>query len=106
HDRLSPAQRGEPLIVPRLMAEVQGNLELADTDRFIESHDWSLLDHSPRLSEAEFAIRETAHSFEIDIDGNRVVYGWTGERDQSAFDVDVPGWEPEGLAVWLAGHPQ
>ena len=98
---LSPAERGETFAVPRLMAEIQGELDLADTDLFMESHDWSLLDHPARLSENEFAIRETARSFEIDLDGNKVAYRFATEDEQLALNVDVEGWTPQGLALWL-----
>ena len=100
-DLLSPAEQGETFAVPRLMAEVQGTLEFADTDLFMEDHDWSLLDHSPTLAEGEFAIRETARSFEIDLDGNRITYQFATEDEQLALDVDVEGWTPEALVLWL-----
>ena len=97
----SPADRGEELRVPRLMSAVQGTLEFADTDLFMESHEWSLLDHSPRMDESEFAIRETARSFEIDLDGNRIAYQFASEEEQLALNVEVEGWTPEALVRWL-----
>ena len=98
---LSPAERGEAFEVPRLVSDVQGTLEFADTDVFMEYHDWSLLDHSAKLGEDEFAVRETADSFEIDLDGNRLAYRFAGEDEQPALDVDVEGWTPEALVLWL-----
>ena len=95
-DLLSPAEQGETFEVPRLMSEVQSTLEFADIDVFMEYHDWSLLDHSPKLGESEFAVRETARSFEIDLDGNRITYQFATEGEQLALDVDVEGWTPEG----------
>ena len=100
----APADQGEELRVPRLMSAVQGALEFADTDVFMESHEWSLGDYSPRLDESEFAIRETARSFEIDLDGNRIAYQFASEEEQLALDVDVEGWTPEGLVRWLDGQ--
>lgn len=100
-DQLSPAEQGEIFEVPRMMSEIQGELEFADTDVFMEFHDWSLLDHSSKLGEAEFAIRETARSFEIDLDGNRITYQFADEAEQLALDVDVEGWTPEALVLWL-----
>ena len=97
----SPADRGEELRVPRLMSAVQGTLEFADTDLFMESHAWSLLDHSPRMDESEFTIRETARSFEIDLDGNRIAYQFASEQEQLALNVEVEGWTPEALVRWL-----
>ena len=99
--RLSPAERGETFKVPRLMTEIQGELEFADIDVFMESHDWSLLNHPAKLDEHEFAIRETAHSFEIDLDGNRLTYRFTGEQEQLSLNVDVEGWTQEALVLWL-----
>lgn len=100
-DQLSPAEQGEAFEVPRLVSEIQGEFEFADTDVFMEFHDWSLLDHSSRLGEGEFAIRETARSFEIDLDGNRITYQFADEEEQLALDVDVEGWTPEALVLWL-----
>lgn len=100
-DQLTPAEQGEDFEVPRLMSEIQGELEFADTDVFMEVHDWSLLDHSSKLGETEFAIRETSRSFEIDLDGNRITYQFADEAEQLALDVDVEGWTAEALTIWL-----
>ena len=101
HARLSPAEQGQPFEVPRLMAEVQGELAFADSDVLMEYHDWSLLDHSPRMGPDEFAIRETARSFEIDLDGRRVTWQFARETEQLALDTRVDGWTPEALVLWL-----
>ena len=79
---LSPAERGEKLGTPRLMSEIQGSLEFADTDVFMEYSDWSLLNHPARLDENEFTIREMERSFEIDIDGRQVRYRFLNEQEQ------------------------
>ena len=103
-DKLSPAELGENFAVPRLMSEVQGTLEFADTDVFMEHYEWTLLDHSSKLVEDEFAIRVTARSFEIDLNGNRIAYHFASEDEQLALDVDVEGWTPEALVLWLDGQ--
>ena len=99
--RWSPAKRGEAFNVPGLSTEIQGELKFADTDLLMEYHDWSLLDHPARLKESEFAVRETARSFEIDLDGERVTYQFAREQEQLVLDVDVEGWTQEGLVQWL-----
>ena len=88
------------------MTAIQGELEWADTDLFMEHQDWSLLDHSPRMDESEFAIRETARSFEIDLDGNRIAYQFASEEEQLALSVEVEGWTPEALVLWLDRQPR
>ena len=100
-DRISPAEQGEKFEVPRLMSDIQGVLEFADTDVFMEYHDWSLLDYSPKMDEDAFTIRETARSFEIDIDGKRVTYQFAREAEQLVLDTAVKGWTPEALVLWL-----
>ena len=101
HDRLSPAEKGQRFEVPRLMAEVQGELAFADSETLMEYHDWSLLDHSPKMGPDEFAIRKTAHSFEIDLDGRGVTYQFTRETEQLVLDTHVDGWTPQALVLWL-----
>ena len=100
-EHLSPAEQEQPFNVPRLMAEIQGTLEYADTDVFMEYHDWSLLDYSPKMDEQEFTIRETARSFEIDLDGKRITYQFASEDEQLALDMAVEGWTVEALVLWL-----
>ena len=99
--RWSPARRGEAFNIPGLSTEIQGELKFAETDVLMELHDWSLLDHPARLEEQEFAIRETARSFEIDLDGKRVTYQFTSEQEQLGLDVDVEGWTQEELVLWI-----
>ena len=99
--RLSPASRGEVLNVPRLMSEIQGRLELADTDTFMEYHDWSLLDYPASLSEQDFTVRETARSFEIDVEGQQVRHHFLNEQEQLALNLAIEGWTSENLAIWL-----
>ena len=98
---LSPAELGQAFGIPRLMTRIQGELQFADSDVFMEFHDWSLLDHPARLSAGEFTIRTTARGFEIDLAGNRVTYRFTSEREQMELYGDVEGWTPEALVVWL-----
>ena len=100
-DHLSPAERGQTFKVPRLMTEVQGELAFADSEGLMEYHDWSLLDHSPRMGPDEFAVRETARSFEIDLDGRRVTYQFASETEQLSLDTLVDGWTPDALVLWL-----
>jgi type III restriction enzyme len=98
---LSPAQRREPFEPPHLVAEIQGRLEFVSSEILMECHSWSLTDHPSQLSPAEFDIRETARSFKIDLDGNRIAYQYAGEESQLALDIDVAGWTPENLTIWL-----
>ena len=98
----SPAERGETFVVPRLMAQVQGEPVFADTDRLMEYHDWSLADAGHQLDVAAFSIAETADAFEIDLDGDRLTLSHADASDQLLLDVPVTGWTERGLAAQLA----
>ena len=98
--RFSPAERGERLALPALAAVVQGELQPADTELFMENHDWSLAGHSFRLDDS-FAIRETARGFEIDLKGGSVTYAQIGAEARLPLDAEVEGWTAETLALWL-----
>ncbi len=100
-DQVPAAAQGQAFEVPRLMSSVQGALEFADTDVFMEDHDWSLLNHSARMDEQEFNVREIARRYEIDIDGRKVTYHSAGEQEEFALDIAVEGWTPEALVLWL-----
>ncbi|WGR61353.1 restriction endonuclease subunit R [Paracoccus ferrooxidans] len=98
---VAPAHRGETFVIPRLMAHVQGDLVFGDTDIFMEYHDWSLADHPARLEKDEFDIIETTNTFEIDLDGNRLLISAGDTSEQLTLDVEVDGWTPSSLVQWL-----
>lgn len=98
---LAPAHLGEEFIVPRLMANVQGELVFGDTDIMMEYHEWSLADHPARLSSTEFHIEETMDAFEIDLDGNRLRVSVADPSSQLSLDVSVEDWTANSLVRWL-----
>jgi type III restriction enzyme len=98
---LPPAERGEKFVAPALMAWVQDEFVFADTDRFMEDFEWSLLDCPAALTEGEFSIRESAMEFEIDLDGRKLAYSYVNEQDRLSLDTPVEGWDEVNLTVWL-----
>jgi len=101
HPALSPAERCETFVAPALTAWVQGEFVFAETDRFMEEFEWSLLDSPATLTEGEFTIRESAMEFEIDLDGKKLAYSFVSEQDRLALDTPVEGWDEINLSVWL-----
>jgi type III restriction enzyme len=101
HRTLSPAERGEEFVIPALMALVQGELVFADTDTFMEEFEWSLLDTPAILTEGDFAIRDSAMEFAIDLDGKRLSYSFVNEQDHLSLDRPVEGWDENALCIWL-----
>ncbi len=102
-DEIAPSHKGETFVIPRLMVHVQGDLVFGDTDLLMEYHDWSLSDHPARLEPSEFDIVETTNTFEIDLDGNRLLIASGDSSDQLTMDVDVEDWTPASLVRWLDG---
>lgn len=101
--RISSADKGETMFVPALLAWVQGELELADTDLLMEHCQWSLLDHSAQLLPGQFDVTQTANTFEIDFDGQHVtVTPGSSSAQQLMLDIEVEGWSEQGLVLFLA----
>jgi type III restriction enzyme len=96
---LSPAERGEVFVAPRLMAEVQGELVFAD--ELFDDFDWSLLDYPATLTAQEFDVHESASEFEIDLDGRRLQFSPLGQQDRLILNAPVEGWDRVNLSIWL-----
>lgn len=101
HPQLSPSERGESFVAPALTSWVQGEFVFADTGRFMEDFEWSILDTSAVLAENEFAVRQSQMEFEIDLDGKKLAYSFVNEQDRLALDTPVEGWDAINLSVWL-----
>lgn len=98
---LSPAERGEVFMVPRLVSEIQGELVFAETETLMEHHKWSLLDHPARLDERVLSIPDSTHGFEIDVVDGDLNLRNAEETRQLSLNIEVEGWTPENLAIWL-----
>lgn len=70
--QLSPSEKGEQFLLPRLTVWYDGEQELVDADFVLHAGGWNLLDYPAELP--EFAITETAATFEVDLYGERLKY--------------------------------
>lgn len=69
----APAQLGLTFaLIPQLCLQFDGYLEVVEKETLSSMGDWDLLDHPVQL--ANFAIRESINSFEIDVNGQQVKY--------------------------------
>jgi type III restriction enzyme len=71
---ISPAERGEKFTVPRLFLNVQGKLEFAEKELILDLGGWTLNNYAAELTPTEFSISETAERWEVDLQGEKVVY--------------------------------
>ena len=97
----APSQRGQTFKpLPQLCLK-QGELwELLDSDAFLYSlGEWSLLDYPAELP--NFNLVQTAHTFEVDIDGKKLSYRLADQNQ--AYNLDwVPSNVSENdLLFWL-----
>ena len=101
-EEASPAKNGETFKVPKMMVELQGELELADSEIVFEYFDWNLNDYAPyQLNENEFTITKQGNGFSIDIDKNTLIYNAMGEEQYNMSFISVDSWTPENLVRWL-----
>lgn len=85
----TPSQRGESFVVPQLCMFVDGEWTVALKSEFLDPRDWDLLKYPAELSESEFAIREEAETWLIDVQGKRLTTKYLGS--ETLFDLtDVP----------------
>ncbi len=90
--------RPERFAVPRLCVYVQGELELAERELFLDAAGWSLLDCPAEL--ADFHFNDASKTFEFDMDGGRVVYQYRGDQQLELPHIATQ-WTVNGLVQWL-----
>jgi type III restriction enzyme len=94
----SPAARGVPFAVPQLQIMVQGELDLAYPESFIDLAGWDLLAHGADLP--GFTYTEQPDSYEFDIQGDRLVYEHMATTLELALD-GATNWDEAALARFL-----
>jgi len=98
---ISPAARGEKFAVPRLYLYVQGKMEFVEKELILDLGGWTLNNYAAELSPAEFAIRETAQRWEVDLKGEKVVYKPIDQNVQLELGVLKLDWTDRQLSRWL-----
>ncbi|MEO6696844.1 MAG: DEAD/DEAH box helicase family protein, partial [Gammaproteobacteria bacterium] len=98
----SPAARHEKFAVPVLCLRVQGELQLAEPDLFLDLGGWKLLDHPATLTPGEFKPVEGYQSFEFDVDKDHVTFGHVSAsvRQPELRGLDAT-WDEKVLTRWL-----
>jgi type III restriction enzyme len=95
----APAQLGVSFAtIPQLCLDLDGHLEVVERETLADLGGWSLLDQPVQLE--GFTIHETVHSFEIDVNGERVKYRMVGAEQLGLNDIGSQTTE-QGLVRWL-----
>lgn len=84
--------------IPQLCLDLGGYLEVVERETLAELGGWSLLDQPVQLQ--GFAIQETTHSFEIDVNGERVKYRMLAAGQLDLNEVSSQTTEQD-LVRWL-----
>jgi type III restriction enzyme len=96
---LSPAERGEPFLVPQLTLLQDGEPEFAEY--VVDDHIWNILDYPAELTEADFKIEEKASTYEFDIKGEKLTYKFLGKQLPLDFSDTESGLTDLQLTRWL-----
>ncbi|PPK66263.1 type III restriction enzyme [Methylobacter tundripaludum] len=97
----APSQSGKSFAsLPQLCCK-QGELwELLDTDAFLHWRgEWSLLDFPAELP--NFNLVQTAHTFEVDMDGKKLSYRLADQNQAYNLDWVESGYTENDLLFWL-----
>lgn len=95
----SPAEQKQPFHVPRLCLWVQGDLEIAERELFLDSNGWNLMDYPAELP--QFRYDDAAKRFVFDVDGDKVVWNMLDSQTQMAFGEGFAGLTLNDLVRWL-----
>jgi len=98
----SPAQRRVKFSAPQLCFKLDGVLELAEKDAFLDVNGWSLLNYSAELSESEFHLTESGVQWEVDLNvAGKITEKAIGKAEQYDLDLVDTGWTENELCRWL-----
>ena len=95
---LSPAEKGEVLELPRLAIERDGQLDLVWPETLVDVGGWNLADVDTSLP--GFALTDRPDTFEMDVDGDQVVYARIDAAAELALD-NATDWDVGALSRWL-----
>lgn len=96
----SPAERGVQFRVPRLQLMVQGDLDLAETESFIELAGWDLLADDRDAELPAFHFTETGEGYAFDVEGDQLIYRSIQDQIELALDEGT-NWDAGALARFL-----
>ena len=99
--RITPAERGEKFAVPRLFIDVQGELQLAEKELILDLGGWTLNTYATELTPQDFAIQETAERWEVDLQGEKVIYKHLEQSAQLEIGLLKLDWTDLQLSRWL-----
>ncbi|GBR54909.1 type III restriction enzyme res subunit [Neokomagataea thailandica NBRC 106555] len=95
---LSPAEKGAVLTLPRLAIERDGQIEIIYPETLVDVGGWDLRVVDTSLP--GFALSERPDTFEMDIDGDHIIYGRIDIAPELALD-DASEWDVATLSRWL-----
>jgi type III restriction enzyme len=95
---LSPAEQGEVLTLPRLAIERDGQIEIVFPETLVDVGGWDLRQVNTSLP--GFALTDRPDTFEMDVDGDQVVYSRIDAAAELALD-DATAWDVAALSRWL-----
>ena len=97
----APSQSGKSFApLPQLCCKQDELWELLDTDAFLHwRSEWSLLDYPAELP--NFNLVQTAHTFEVDMDGKKLTYRLADQNQAYHLDWVEGGYTENDLLLWL-----
>jgi type III restriction enzyme len=101
YNSMSPAERGQKFAVPVLFLDLQGTLELAEKELILDLAGWTLNKYAAELTSEEFSVHETAERWEVDLQGEKVIYKHVEQNSQIEIGILKLDWTDLQLSRWL-----
>jgi type III restriction enzyme len=87
--------------VPQLCLMVDGSLELAEHEWFLDRGGWKISDFPAVLTPGEFTIDDKAESFSIDLKGKQLAIRYLGSQSALDFEGVDTNWTDLYLSRWI-----
>ena len=97
----SPSEQGDAFIIPQLCLNIDGIIEIAEHDLYLDNNGWNLLDYSAVLTQDKFTINEQAKQYALDIAGKKLVVKFLDHPEQLSFKGITTEWTDIDLYRWL-----
>jgi type III restriction enzyme len=97
----APRVKAPQIEVPQLCLIVDGSLELAEHEWFLDRGGWKISDYPAVLTPEEFTIDEKAESFSIDLKGKQLAIRYLGSQSALDFKGVDTNWTDLYLSRWI-----
>lgn len=101
HQSRSPFERGDVFDIPQLCLNIEGSIELAETELCLDENGWNILDYYKPLTSNDFQFRENSQQHSVDLVNHKVQISSLQQSEQLNLAGIQTNMETFDLVMWL-----